>query len=43
MTKRSRRVVLHAILVGVALALPAIAQHFGWISGAPPVLAPGIK
>jgi hypothetical protein len=43
MSKRSRRIALHVVLVIGALALPVIAQHFGWISGAPPLLAPGIK
>jgi hypothetical protein len=41
MSKRSKRIAL--ILVGVAMALLAVAQHFGWISGPPPLLAPGIQ
>jgi len=43
MSKRIKRIALHLILIGVTLALPVIAQHFGWISDAPPLLAPGIK
>jgi hypothetical protein len=42
MSKRSKRIALHVILVGVTLALPFIAQYFGWLSP-PPLLAPGIK
>ena len=30
MSKRSKRIALHVILVGLMLALPVIAQHFGW-------------
>jgi len=41
MSKRSKRIAL--IVVGVALALLAVAQHFGWIAGPPPLLAPGIQ
>lgn len=43
MSKRSKRITLHVILVAAALALPVIAQHFGWFSGPPPLLAPGVK
>jgi hypothetical protein len=42
MSKAVNRIALHVILVGVTLALPFIAQHFGWLS-TPPLLAPGIK
>jgi hypothetical protein len=41
MSKRSKRLAL--IAVGVVLALLAVAQHFGWITGPPPLLAPGIQ
>jgi hypothetical protein len=41
MSKRSKRIAL--ILVGAAMALLAVAQHFGWIAGPPPLLAPGIQ
>jgi hypothetical protein len=40
MSKRSKRIAL--ILVGVAMAFLAVAQHFGWIAGPPPLLAPGV-
>ena len=33
MSKKSKRIAL--ILVGVAMALLAVAQHFGWIAGPP--------
>ena len=42
MSKRAKRMALHVFLVGVTLALPFIAQHFGWLSP-PPLVAPGIK
>lgn len=41
MSKRSKRIAL--ILVGAAMALLAAAQHFGWIAGPPPLLAPEIQ
>ena len=41
MSKKSKRIAL--ILVGVVMALLAVAQHFGWIAGPPPLLAPGIQ
>jgi len=41
MSKRSKRIAL--ILVGVVMALLAVAHHFGWIAGPPPLLAPGIR
>jgi hypothetical protein len=40
MSKQSQRVAL--IVVGVLMALVAIAQHLGWLAGPPPLLAPGI-
>jgi nitric oxide reductase large subunit len=40
-SKKSQRIAM--ILVVVVMALLAIAQHFGWIAGPPPVLAPGIQ
>jgi hypothetical protein len=41
MSKRSARIAL--IMVGIAMALLAVAQHFGWIAGPPPLLAPGMQ
>ena len=41
MSKKSKRIAM--ILVGVVMALLAVAQHFGWIAGPPPILAPGIR
>jgi hypothetical protein len=41
MSKKSKRIAL--ILVGLVMALMAVAQHFGWITGPPPLLAPGIQ
>jgi hypothetical protein len=41
MSKKSKRIAL--IFVGIAIALLAVAQHFGWIAGPPPLLAPGIQ
>jgi len=41
MSKRSARIAL--ILVGIVMALLAVVQHFGWIAGPPPLLAPGIQ
>ena len=39
-TQRNR---LLLVSVGIAILLVAIAQHFGWIAGPPPLLAPGIQ
>ena len=33
----------YALGFGVAIALLAVAQYFGWIAGPPPLLAPGIQ
>lgn len=41
MSKRGKRIAL--ILVGIAMALLAVAQHFGGIAGPPSLLAPGIQ
>ena len=41
MRKKSKRVAL--ILLGIVMAVLAVAQHFGWIAGPPPLLAPGIQ
>lgn len=41
MSNSSKRIVL--ILVGAAIVLLAVAQHFGWIAGPPPLLAPGTQ
>jgi hypothetical protein len=41
MSKASQRIAM--ILVVAALAFLAVAQHFGWIAGPPPLLAPGIQ
>jgi hypothetical protein len=41
MSKRSKRVAM--IFVVVVMAFLAVAQHFGWIAGPPPLLAPGIE
>jgi hypothetical protein len=41
MSKKSKRIAM--ILVGVVMALLAVAEHFGWIAGPPPLLAPGIQ
>jgi hypothetical protein len=40
-SQRSQRIAL--ILLGLVMALVAIAQHFGWLSGPPALLAPGIE
>ena len=40
MNKQSRRIALVAL--GLFVAFMAVAQHFGWIAGPPPLLAPGI-
>jgi hypothetical protein len=40
MSKQSTRIAM--ILMVVLIALLAVAQHFGWIAGPPPLLAPGI-
>ncbi|MEO7272125.1 MAG: hypothetical protein ABIX28_02390 [Vicinamibacterales bacterium] len=40
MSKKSTRIAI--ICVVVAMALLAVAQHFGWIAGPPPLLAPGL-
>jgi hypothetical protein len=31
------------IVIGFLLMMVAIAQYFGWVSQAPPLLAPGIQ
>ncbi len=41
MNKTSKRIAL--ILLLAAIVLLGIAQHFGWIAGPPPLLAPGIQ
>jgi hypothetical protein len=41
MSKKSKRIAM--ILVGVVMALLAVAQHFGWVAAPPPLLAPGIQ
>ena len=41
MSKKSKRIAM--ILVLLVVAFLAVAQHFGWIAGAPPLLAPGIQ
>ena len=41
LSKKSTRIAM--IVVGVVMALVAVAQHFGWIAGPPPLLAPGIQ
>jgi hypothetical protein len=41
MSKQSTRIAM--ILMVVLIALLAVAQHFGWIAGPPPLLAPGIQ
>jgi len=41
MSRPSWRVAL--VVVGVMMALVAIAQHLGWLAGPPPLLAPGIR
>jgi hypothetical protein len=41
MSKKSKQIAM--ILVVVVLAFLAVAQHFGWISGPPPLLAPGVQ
>ena len=41
MSGRSERIGL--ILVGLAMAILAVAQHFGWVAGPPPLLAPWIQ
>jgi hypothetical protein len=41
MSKKSKRIAM--ILVGVVMALLAVAQHFGWIAGPSPLLAPRIQ
>ena len=41
MSKKAKRIAM--ILVGVVMALLAVAQHFGWIAGPPPLLAPGMQ
>ena len=40
MSKNSKRIAL--ILTGVGMVVLAAAQHFEWIAGPPPLLAPGI-
>jgi hypothetical protein len=41
MGKKSKRIAM--ILILVVMALLAVAQHFGWIAGPPPLLAPGVR
>jgi hypothetical protein len=41
MSTQSKRIAL--IVVGVVMALLAVAQQLGWIAGPPPLLAPGIQ
>jgi hypothetical protein len=41
MSKKSTRIAM--ILVVAAMAFVAVAQHFGWIAGPPPLLAPGVQ
>ena len=41
MTTKSKRIGM--ILILVVMALLAVAQHFGWIAGPPPLLAPGVR
>jgi hypothetical protein len=41
MSKKSQRIAM--ILVVVVMAFLAVAQHFGWIVGPPPLLALGIQ
>jgi len=41
MSKKSKWIAM--ILIGVVLALMAVARHFGWIAGPAPLLAPGIR
>ena len=40
MRRLSRRATL--VVVGLLIALVAIAHYLGWLAGAPPLLAPGI-
>jgi hypothetical protein len=41
MSKKTKRIAM--ILVVVVMAFLAVAQHFGWIAGPPPLLAPGVQ
>jgi hypothetical protein len=41
MGKKSKRIAM--ILILVVMAVLAVAQHFGWIAGPPPLLAPGVR
>jgi hypothetical protein len=41
MSKKSTRIAM--IVVVIVMAFLAIAQHFGWIAGPPPLLAPGAR
>jgi len=41
MSRPSRRVTL--VVVGLLIALVAIARYLGWLADAPPLLAPGIR
>jgi hypothetical protein len=41
MSKKSKRLAM--IFVLVVMAFLAVAQHFGWIAGPRPLLAPGIQ
>jgi hypothetical protein len=40
MSKKSKRIAM--ILIVVVMVFLALAQHFGWIAGPPPLLAPGV-
>lgn len=41
MSRKSKRIAM--ILLVVVMAFLAVAQHFGWIAGPPPLLAPGFS
>jgi len=41
MGKKSTRIAM--ILLLLVMAFLAVAQHFGWIAGPPPLLAPGVR
>jgi len=41
MSKNSKRIGM--ILFVLVMAFLAAAQHFGWIAGPPPLLAPGVQ
>jgi hypothetical protein len=40
-SKKSKGIAM--ILIVVVMAFLAVAQHFGWIAGPPPLLAPGVQ